>query len=45
MERQKIEAAIKDTNKVREFQIGAPVLVENVFGEPKWLSAQVVERT
>ena len=45
MESQKVEAGIRDTNKVREFQIGAPVLVENFYGEPKGLSAQVVERT
>ena len=45
MEGKKVEAAIRDTNKVCEFQIGAPVLVENFNGEPKWLVAQVVERT
>ena len=45
MKSQKVEAAIRDTNKVHEFQIGAPVLVENFYGKPKWLSAQVVERT
>ena len=45
MENQKVEAAIRDTNKMCEFQIGSPVLVENFYGESKWLSAQAVERT
>ena len=45
MESEMFETAIRDTNKVREFQIGAAVLVENFYGEPKWLSTLVVERT
>ena len=44
MESQKVEAAIRDTNKVHEFQIGRQCLYRNFLG-PKWLSAQVVERT
>ena len=31
-------------SKAREFEVGDTVLVENFRGEPKWLSATVVER-